>query len=692
MGFGYAGKLIEESDQVVWKCEGLSDVLSLLSLGLPDHHTAVTNGCGATERPAKSNEWFSRKLSGKEVFVVHDCDRPGQDGAIGDDKKPGWAPAIARHAAIVRNVILPYPVAQSHGKDLRDWIGDRRSEGKDNPTIYAELIDYARRAKQIHPLGADLPAETEADRSGDFAADDSRPDAANQDDKDAKKPLEHPDDPHRLARINLARYQDEHSGALRYWQGQWWKYREGRYRLISIDELKAKVNSSIKAEFDSLWEEENDTYEWKVTNDWFEQNGEKDKGPPKVRKVNSKIVNDVIGAMESACVISGQIKMPSWLPSREERSYLSIQNGILDIDAYLAGKDENECLLDHSQDWFSNRKIGISLHVGSSCPLFKDFITSAMEGDQERIAILQEWMGYVLLSKNPFQKFLALEGVGGDGKTTYCNAICAMLGKSNVSTLPLSKFNSNFGLSSTMGRMVNICGEVGSEPISESDLKQYTGGDSMHFDRKYKEAESEMPSAKLMMSWNDRPHFRDKTRAIWRRMILVPFKRTVPDSEIIEGMDSTDYWVKNNETGGMLCWAIEGLERLMRNKKFTESKLCEEAKSDMIREVNPARAFLDEHVVLLHKAKIGKQELYEHYVRYCNERGHRYPLSNRSFGKEVCRVFPEIEMGKVDYEFGSRKNAYINIEYREEEYSEDERKAHANDYKRLSETQVIPGN
>jgi len=370
---------------------------------------------------------------------------------------------------------------------------------------------------------------------------------------------------------------------------------------------------------------------------------------------------------EALCLLSSTIEMPSWIPTREQRNYVSLQNGVLDIDAFLANKSIDECIFDHSAEWFSPWKIAYDMDIHSQCPRFIHFIETAMEGDPERIAILQEWMGYILIHKNPFQRFLAVEGVGGDGKSSYFAAIRAMIGKENVSALPLRQFASQFGLSSTIGKMVNICGETDDTNISEADLKQYTGGDLVHVDRKNRDAVSETSTAKLVLSWNNRPHFKDRSRAIWRRILLVPFNRSVPESEIELGLDDPEYWIAKGEVGGIFRWALEGLHRLMTQRRFTDSAVSRAAIEDYQMELNPAKVFLEMAVEEGSGSRISKSELYRSYLHYCSEGGHRYPLSDRNFGKEVRKHFPAVEDGKISRGPQGRENCYVGIHFKSEE-------------------------
>jgi hypothetical protein len=97
----------------IWKVEGPSDLLTLLSLpDLPPDHAVITNGHGANQRPTP---WIVELFRGKRAFVVGDADKPGQEGAA------EWGKAISTVAESCRLVKLPYEVTENHGKDLRDW-------------------------------------------------------------------------------------------------------------------------------------------------------------------------------------------------------------------------------------------------------------------------------------------------------------------------------------------------------------------------------------------------------------------------------------------------------------------------------------------------------------------------------------------------------------------------------------------
>lgn len=590
----------------VFKMEGCSDLLAVIPL-LQPNEAAFCNVGGARENP-KPYRWLLEILEDKLVVVIHDRDEVGVEGAIGKpaEGRKGWATWAAETASEVKNIELPFDLSETHGKDFRDWLnqGHERSD-LDQLITEAEIITYVDQA-----------------------------------------PIEDGADPHRLARVNLENYQAKHDRRLVVWKGEWFRWKAGKYIKLEIAELKSKVTSAIRIEFEAQWREEFDRYEeWRASNEYKSEN---DKGPPKIKKVTPQLVSAVIAAMASQVQLPGtSVTMPCWLEDRSERHYISMQNGILDFDKVFAGADEADFLLPHSPNWFSQFQLGYEFNFTSKCPTWLNYLDYAMEGDQERIDLLQEWAGYLLTPTNYLQKFLVLEGLGGNGKTVYFAGIRAMLGRDNVSSVALENFSGRFDLSTTIGKQANICGDVGEiDGVAEGQLKQFTGGDCMTFDRKGMTPLELIPTAKLMMAWNLRPRFKDRSMGVWRRMMIVPFEREVEDSQRVVGMDSDKYWLESGEVPAILRWAIEGLDRLKTIGRFTQPAISKQAITEYRHESNPASEFLNEHLIEEPEGRIQCQWLYELYVAWCRESGHNYPLSKVQFGKEVKKSFPKSERSK----------------------------------------------
>lgn len=596
------------------KTEGPSDMLALLGAGPLDGETICCNVHGCGEDPRKT-PWLGEFFEGRDVVVIGDNDRPGQDGA------KSWARFAAVTAAAARVVQLPGPIADSHGSDLRDFLLRNNRDALD------ELINQA--------------AVVEPD--------------------EGTRAVEAKDDPHRLARVNLERYAGRNSGrTIRHWNGSWWTWKNCRYRHIDQTELQAKLTASIKEEFDRLNVEEQKQFLERREAGLLDD----DDKPPVARKVTPQIVSAVLNATRGMVYLSGECSLDTWVPDRRRRNYLSMANGILDIDALLADKELDEVLLPHSPEWFSTVHLPYEFDPNAECPQWEAFLRHNLEGDHERIAVLQEWAGYLLLPDTDHQRFLILEGEGSNGKSVFCAAIEAMVGRANCSHVQFEVFGDRFSKTETLGKLVNICGDAGEiDAVAEGILKAFTSGNTMMFDRKNLSPIMAQPTARLMIACNNLPRFRDRSQGIWRRAMIAPWRVKIEDAEKVQGMDKATWWEESGELPGMLRWALIGLARLREQGQFSSSVVMEMRKEEYQVDTNPARQFLQE---TLEPAAAGSppikcRYLYQAYRRWALESGY-HPLSDRAFGQEVRRAFIRSERRR----FGSRADrcyCYLGVDY-----------------------------
>lgn len=628
----------------LWKAEGPPDALSLFGV-LPGDQIPFTNSNGAKERP---RQWVLDLAKGKTVNVIHDADRPGQDGATwveSEDgrKRPGWAPAFASTATEVRNLVLPYPIVPDHGPDVRDWLNEGNG--------WSELEQLRDQAEPIQV-----------------------------DEEETATPYRADDDPAKLAEINLRRYAVENNGAtIRFWRDEIYIYKQNRYRKISKGEFRAKMTASVQRTFDQQnIEDQKDT--------------EKELKPAK--KVTPTLVNSVIEATRSLTLIPEHVELGTWIDdeTRERRNWIAMQNGILDVDALLADGKLDEVLRDHSPAWFSTTRLPYPFDPAAKCPQWNAFLDYNLEGDPERIAILQEWAGYCLLPDTGQQRFLVLEGEGANGKSVYFAALEAMLGTDNVSHVPLEVFGDRFSKSQTLGKLANIAPDAGEiEKQSEGNLKSFTAGERMFFDRKGIDGVEAYPTARLMIGCNNRPRFSDKSDGVWRRMILIPFRITVPESKRIPNLDKPWWWEQSGELPGIFMWAVDGLDRLREQGTFSKSKIATAAVKVYRDELNPAGMFLDEMYIVDKDPDsfyVTPQEVYDRYRRWCVDNGFA-PMSITSFGKEVARRFPEVTKDRKK-RGGVRANYYMRLRLKREDDESDEDDKVGGDYENQKNDQEFP--
>lgn len=610
---GIMGDLVRlraKDTAMVWKLEGVTDMLSMLSMpDLPADWAVVTNSNGCKQQPLK---WLCELIASKRpVNVLHDADVPGQRGATGWDKngkhREGWAEGLARVAGEVRNVELPYPVAETSGKDVRDWL----VEGGD----YAGLRTLADQAKVVTATKI----------------------VAN----------EAVDDPHRLARLNLDQYADRTGGrTLKFWAGSWWQWKNNHYRPINPEEVRARLSRTVKDEFDRINLAEIEQYHVRKAAGDVEE-GEM---PSFVIKVTIALINNVMAATKDLVLMSGDLEWNCWLPDKSHRAYVSMANGILDVAAVLADSGElsgaDKWLLPQSSDWFSCSHFPYPYDPAATCLTWLRVLTENVLGDQEVVGFLQEWAGYLLLPDTSQQKFLVMTGRGGNGKSVYHAGIRAIIGEKNVSGVPLESFEDRFAKSVTLGKLVNISGDAPElDALAEGVIKGFVSGDPMMFDRKNLPPIQAKPTARLMIACNQLPRIRDRTEGIWRRMLLSEWNHTISPENRISGMDESDWWIKSGEVPGMFNWALDGLKRLRKRGRFPPVSAMDKALTVHKLDCNPAKQFLldylqpSENDVLI-------SHVYLRYRDWCQANGTK-PLGKNRFSAEVDQAFGGIKRRRL---------------------------------------------
>lgn len=575
----------------VWRVEGIPDALALFAF-LPTDHAVITNICGAKSRPKNVDI-----LENKIVNVVGDADVPGQQGAT------KFATGIFAIAKTTKIVALPYEATPNHGKDLRDFFFEGHSFGELLALAEAapELTKTTRRqltkqSKSALSTDSSTVPEVESDNDGG----DEKMEASKIDSMQDARSM--------LAEIATFKEGIEEQQRLHSYRGSWWWWTGTHYREEADSDVEAQTIQYLDSNYSRL---------------------------------TRTAVGNVLLCLKSETNISAHQEIPSWLDGQRGGNWLPMKNGILDISSLFKG--EYKVLVPHTPRFFSANCLPYDFDADAICPKWLAFLNRNLEGDHERIKLLQEFYGYCLTPTLSAHKFLFHEGEGANGKSVACAVLTAMLGTANFSSVPLETFGDRFSLYPTIGKLANVASEVGEiDRVAEGILKAYTTGDPIQFDRKHRDPITVRPTAKLVFASNNRPRFSDKSGGLWRRMILMPWRVTIPENDRVRGMDTPQWWHDQNELPGILLWAIAGLWHLEQQRGFCKSAVCEAALAEYRAESNPARLFLDERFKFDSESLVICEDVYRPYVEWTKSNGF-LRLSASSFGHEVRRAFPTAE-------------------------------------------------
>jgi putative DNA primase/helicase len=314
-----------------------------------------------------------------------------------------------------------------------------------------------------------------------------------------------------------------------------------------------------------------------------------------------------------------------------QENIINFKNGFFDtIDGDL---------IPHSMEIVSTIQLPYEYNKDEDCPLFRKVLTESLEGDFEKIMILQEFMGYCLTQGTQYERGLFIVGAAGSGKSTVLDAIEAMLGYDNCSSIRMDMLADSRFTGQLLDKLANIDNEIPSDMKNyEEALKKIISGQKITVDTKFIPTYCAFPTCKLIFAANDLPHISDNSDGVFRRMLLLYFNNVVSADKIDYDLKKK---IKDNECSGIFNWAFEGLKRLRKNNKFTTSKTMESQIKEIKLLNNNIYYFINENyeVTGLKEDYVDFDTLYSEYKKFSDKVGIKGVYKVNVFGKELTRTF-----------------------------------------------------
>ena len=309
-------------------------------------------------------------------------------------------------------------------------------------------------------------------------------------------------------------------------------------------------------------------------------------------------------------------------------NYIAFNNGIYDI--------ATDTLLPYSADVILTNKIPHNYNSNAYNELTDKTLNKLACNDAQIRSLLEECIGYTFYRRNELGKAFILTGDKSNGKSTFLDVIHHILGDKNVSALDLRELGDRFSTAMIFGKCANIGDDIGDEFLQGNSVaifKKIVTGNRVKAEMKGKDPFEFNPYVKLLFSANDMPRMRDKTGAVLRRLVMIPFNATF-------SKDDTDYdpyikykLIQEDSLEYMIVLAVEGLKRVLENNEFTKSDKVTDALIEYEEENNPIIAFINDQSVdrILNQPT---NEVYLRYTVFCAE-NQLQALSKIAFSKQI---------------------------------------------------------
>lgn len=274
--------------------------------------------------------------------------------------------------------------------------------------------------------------------------------------------------------------------------------------------------------------------------------------------------------------------------------------------------------------------------------------------------VFQEFAGLILTRIMNFEKFLIIIGDGSNGKGVAISTLSIMVGENNISTISLDTLDpkNTFNLKELYGKTLNIDSDLNQfSSASEGTLKKLISGELITANQKFKDYLSFHPCAKWIIASNFTPKFRDSSDGVSRRAIIIPFNHQIPPELRNRKLRDREFWMKNNEIAGVCNWVLEGLHRLLKNDKFSESAIIENELNKFKNTQSSVREFALDTFEEVENQTVSTFEAYQLYRAYCQDNS-LLQLPKHIFTRELKYVFKkmkQLENAREIYFEGSKK-------------------------------------
>jgi len=292
----------------------------------------------------------------------------------------------------------------------------------------------------------------------------------------------------------------------------------------------------------------------------------------------------------------------------------------------------------------------------ATCPAWDAFLGRIMADNDNLVSFLQRAIGYSLTGDTSEQSIFIFYGTGANGKTTFMQTAGSMLAdyamQTPTETLLIKRKGSipNDVARLRGARLVTASEAEADEHLAESLIKQMTGQDTISARFLHQEWFDFEPTHKIFLATNHKPVIKGTDHAIWRRIKLIPFEVTIPESE-----QDRHLLVKlREELSGILSWAVRGCLEWLKNG-LGEPDEVKTATRNYRTEMDTFAQFIDDRCIIDPSAKATSKLIHEAYTEWSEINGER-KLGIQALGRKlVDQGFKPIQVGK------SRARGYAGI-------------------------------
>lgn len=310
---------------------------------------------------------------------------------------------------------------------------------------------------------------------------------------------------------------------------------------------------------------------------------------------------------------------------RDDVVRINLENGTLEVEG------EKIRFREHRMEDFMTYELPFEYDKSAECPLFDKYLDEVLPNKQLQ-KIIAEYFGYLFVSNRvlKLEKALILYGTGANGKSVIFEVLNGLLGgNENVCSYSLESLTDSKGYSRAMldNKLVNYASEINGK-MDVALFKQLVSGEPVDARLPYGVPFTLKNYAKLVFNCNELPKSVEHTEAFFRRFLIVPFQVTIPKEKQDKQLAQK---IIDNELSGVLNWVLEGLERLLKQRDFSDSEVVDNALEKYLLDSDSVAFFVKEMGYRVSEDGQKKMnDLFGEYKKFCLSYGNQN-VSYRTF-------------------------------------------------------------
>lgn len=258
--------------------------------------------------------------------------------------------------------------------------------------------------------------------------------------------------------------------------------------------------------------------------------------------------------------------------------------------------------------------------------------------DGELAHYLQLIIGMAIIGNVYEEKLIIVYGNGGNGKSTFFNAISLVLGDYSGGISPnvlmYTRKNTVYEYAELRGKRFVLGKELDEgQKLNVAAVKHLCSTDKIHGEKKFQDPFEFVPTHTLLMYTNYLPSVGSIDDGTWDRLAIIPFKAKFRNTENEVKNYAKVLYEKCG--GAILKWAIDGaVEFIANNYKLPQPSVLQEALSEYRDDNNWIKHFLEDRTIEKEGSSVYSKDLYNSYEKWVST-ADDYKRNTRDFRQAI---------------------------------------------------------